>query len=67
VEIREVHDPQTVELCGQARHLELELPQPRPSGLDQPPAERRADERAERSQISLRDVREQVAGRRRGA
>src|SRR5205823_12865378 len=54
VKIREVHDPEPAELRRQPGQRDLELPQTHPAGLDQAPAEARADCGAETSQTSSR-------------
>ena len=40
MEVREVSDPEAVELRRQPRHVDLELAQPRPARLDEAPADR---------------------------
>src|SRR5581483_6561265 len=54
VEVREVRDPEPVELLRQPRHLDLELAKPDPARLERAPAEGRARERADGLQTSRR-------------
>ena len=54
VEVGQVRDAEPVQLRGQARHLDLELAQPRPRRLGETPRETGAGEGAERSQTSRR-------------
>src|SRR5580765_7049025 len=50
MEIREMGDPQAVELCGQAVDGELELPQAHPTGLEPAPARRGGREPGDRDE-----------------
>src|SRR6476646_10262415 len=54
VEVREMCDPQPVELRRQPRQLELQLLQPHPPGFEQAPAEAGRSRPAETSQTSSR-------------
>ncbi len=54
VEVREMGDPEAIELRRQPRQRDLELAQPHPAGFEQAPADARRDGRSDGSQASSR-------------
>src|SRR5262245_40724514 len=54
VEVREMHDPEAVELGRQPGELQLEHAPAQPAGFEQAPARTRPGEGGERSQTSSR-------------